>query len=180
MTVGHRKGTDGGDRKVANVPLYEPSCGRRSTRSCPVVDLACTAIYAAEAVSIGEGGADDGGRATPQGCPAADDERLRGVPGDPRGRDPRDRRPAGGWAQERGGLDRSRGDAPAEYLRSDVPGSVRAWAMLVGWPSFWTRVGGISWPSPGTASRPSPTCTGRPSRNTWPPTPRRARSSAPR
>ena len=30
---------------------------------------------------------------------------------------------------------------PAEYLRSDVLGSVRAWAMLVGRPSFWTSWG---------------------------------------
>ena len=30
---------------------------------------------------------------------------------------------------------------PAEYLRSDVPGSVRAWAMLIGRPSFWTSWG---------------------------------------
>jgi hypothetical protein len=30
--------------------------------------------------------------------------RLRGLPGDPRGRHPGDRRPAGGWSQERGGL----------------------------------------------------------------------------
>ena len=29
----------------------------------------------------------------------------------------------------------------AEYLRSDVPGSVRAWAMLIGRPSFWTSWG---------------------------------------
>ena len=29
----------------------------------------------------------------------------------------------------------------AEYLRSDVPGSVRAWAMLVGRPTFWTSWG---------------------------------------
>lgn len=30
---------------------------------------------------------------------------------------------------------------PAEYLRSGVPGSVRAWAMLIGQPSFWTSWG---------------------------------------
>jgi hypothetical protein len=29
----------------------------------------------------------------------------------------------------------------AEYLRSDVPGSIRAWAMLIGRPSFWTSWG---------------------------------------
>src|SRR5918998_3526345 len=29
----------------------------------------------------------------------------------------------------------------AEHLRSDVPGSVRAWAMLIGRPSFWTSWG---------------------------------------
>lgn len=30
---------------------------------------------------------------------------------------------------------------PAEYLRSDMPGSVRAWAMLIGQPSFWMSWG---------------------------------------
>lgn len=30
---------------------------------------------------------------------------------------------------------------PAEYLRSGVPESVRAWAMLIGQPSFWTSWG---------------------------------------
>jgi hypothetical protein len=45
-----------------------------------------------------------------------DEELLSGVPGDQRGRDPRDRRPAGGWPQEPGRAGQSHGGAHAPSL----------------------------------------------------------------